>query len=79
MEGTGGPLMAKILTIDRCPDHGFWAICVDDGDGGGTRVTPSKCCGRWDREHAWKLSARFWRELAELATIAADEAEKAAR
>lgn len=68
----------KELSIDRCPEHGFWAVCVDD-EGGGVRVTPSKCCGRWDRVKAWKLSASEWREIAEQATIAADECEAAAR
>lgn len=58
------------LSIDRCPLHGYWAVCVDD-ENGGIRVTPSKCCGQWDRQKAWDLSADDWRKLAKLATEAA--------
>ena len=36
------------LTVNRCGAHpDFWAVCLDDGNGG-TRLTHSKCCGRWD-------------------------------
>jgi len=49
------------------------AICIDDTDGGGTRVTPSKCCGQWQTVKAWTLSKRAWQELAELALVAAEE------
>jgi hypothetical protein len=38
-----------LLSILRCPiHHKFWAISLDDEDGCGTRLTPDKCCGRWD-------------------------------
>ena len=64
------------LTISRCPEHkSFYAITVDDEYGGGTRVTPSKCCGRWDTIRAFDLSPRMWRDLAELAEQAAQELE----
>lgn len=36
------------LTVNRCALHpDFWAICLED-EHGGTRLTGSKCCGRWD-------------------------------
>ena len=36
------------LSVSRCPHHpDFWAISLDDALGG-VRLTPSKCCGRWD-------------------------------
>ena len=59
------------LVINQCPQHGYWAITVDDGSGG-IRVTPGKCCGRWDAVKAFRLSARDWRELSELAAEAAE-------
>ena len=54
--------MPIYLSIDRCPKHPeFWAVCVaeldEHGDGSGTRITPSKCCGSWERVREWKLSA----------------------
>lgn len=69
----------KKITVSRCPAHDFYAITIDDDNGCGTRVTPSKCCGRWDTTRAWELSAHDWRELSELAAQAADEAEAAPR
>lgn len=46
------------LGIYRCP-HGCMAICVDpiDGSSGGTRLTPGKCCGRWDLVKQWRVDA----------------------
>lgn len=44
-----------ILSIDRCPAHGYWAISVGD-EHGGTRLTPGKCCGRWEGVRSWRLS-----------------------
>lgn len=36
------------LTVNRCALHpNFWAVCLEDKNGG-TRLTGSKCCGRWD-------------------------------
>lgn len=61
------------LTIVRCPNHKeFWAISID-GNGGGTRLTASKCCGRWDEVKSWLVS------IDELGRIIADlqEAQQA--
>ena len=48
------------IAIDRCPVHGYYAVCVGerngDGSGHGTRLTPSKCCGRWDEVRSWPLT-----------------------
>ena len=54
--------MIYSLSINRCPIHAdFWAICLDwrtaKGDGHGTRLTPSKCCGRWETIKQFKVSA----------------------
>ena len=62
----------KTLAINRCPVHGWWAVTIEDGSGG-VRVTPSKCCGRWDTVKALHMSERDWRELARFAEEAADE------
>lgn len=62
------------LAINRCPEHGFHSVSIDEGSGG-SRVTPSKCCGRWVVVSAWALSAREWdeiRNLAEQAALAGD-------
>lgn len=62
--------MPKTLSIDKCPHHGWLAICINDSDGGGTRLTPSKCCGRWDTVKAWPLDARMCRDaIEELSTV----------
>jgi len=48
------------LGIYRCPAHGYTAICVDPVDeehGGGVRLTPGKCCGRWNLLKRWKVDA----------------------
>lgn len=42
------------LAINQCPTHGYWAITVE-GDETGERITPSKCCGRWDTVKRWPL------------------------
>ena len=48
------------LAIDRCPVHGYYAVCVGekdaDGNGHGTRLTPSKCCGQWSEVRSWPLT-----------------------
>lgn len=61
---------AKFLSINVCSRHGVYSISVD-GDNGGTRVTPSKCCGSWSTVKEWKLSERNWLDLASEATKAA--------
>lgn len=69
------PKAKRYLTVARCPTHGWMAVSIDD-DGGGVRVTPGKCCGRWDTVKRWSLSAREWRELAEACEHAAEAVEE---
>lgn len=70
--------MTKI-GIYRCPVHrNFLAVVVGDG-GSGSRITSSKCCGRWDVVQEWTLPTDKWRELAQLATTAAEAQERAAQ
>lgn len=46
------------ISIERCPVHRFRAICLSgDASVGGTRLTPSKCCGRWKTEQAWTIDS----------------------
>ena len=63
------------LVINVCHQHNYYAISIDD-DNGGQRITPNKCCGSWTTLKAWDLSAHDWRELAKLAEYAATEKEK---
>lgn len=68
--------MKKIsLTIDKCPLHGVYAISLDD-EGASVRLTPDKCCGRWERHKAWPISARAMREMAEELECQADQMEQ---
>lgn len=49
-------MSATKLAIYRCPEHReFFAVILDDDEGVGTRVTPSKCCGRWDLVRSWPI------------------------
>ena len=56
------------LSIDRCPVHGYYAVSVNrrdaDGGGSGTRLTPSKCCGRWDETKSWTMTKDRLRQVA---------------
>jgi hypothetical protein len=48
--------MKILLSIDRCPRHGFNAVSVSGNSKiGGTRLTPSKCCGSWKQVQAWDV------------------------
>lgn len=58
------------LVICRCPQHKFWAVTLDVA-GGGTRVTPSKCCGRWDTVQRFELLADWWDQLSQEASAMA--------
>lgn len=61
------------LVVNRCPVHPhFFSVSIDD-DTGGYRVTPSKCCGRWNVVASWPLAQDDWRELATRAERAATE------
>ena len=56
--------MPRYIAVQKCPTHGIWSISVD-GERGGTRLTPLKCCGRWDLVHRWQMTPRELREMAE--------------
>lgn len=56
----------RMLTIDKCP-HGTFALALDDDEKGcGTRLTPTKCCGRWDRVKSWPMDDAALRAIANL-------------
>lgn len=61
------------LAINRCPTHGYWMVAIERKGYGGTRITPSKCCGSWEVVKTWELSVRDWEELANLAQQAAEQ------
>jgi hypothetical protein len=60
-----------VLSINRCPLHGYWAVCIGRSYGS-TRLTPGKCCGRWDTVREWEFDEA---EAARLISAVADEAE----
>lgn len=63
----------KTLSLDKCP-HGMFAIALNDEDKGiGTRLTPHKCCGRWDMVKTWKLTGDQLRDIANEFACAADD------
>lgn len=61
--------MSFRLSLNRCPVHReFMAIMLDEYDdneqtGTGTRLTPSKCCGRWDTIKSWPLTKKQLEEI----------------
>lgn len=75
------PTRIPVLCINKCPQHGYMSVSIDevepDGRGGiGSRLTPSKCCGRWDVVKSWKLSAHDWEEIIKEARSALRLAKK---
>jgi hypothetical protein len=65
----------KTLSLDKCP-HGMFAISLNS-EHSGTRLTPNKCCGRWDEVKSWKLTSTQLREIANEFTCAADDEDDA--
>lgn len=61
------------LSILVCDRHGFYAVEIGD-DSGGTRITPSKCCGSWRRIKSWSLSQGDWEGIANKAKACARKA-----
>jgi hypothetical protein len=45
--------MSVILSINKCPAHGYWSISIGD-EHGSVRLTEGKCCGRWDTVREWR-------------------------
>jgi len=54
----------KYLTINRCPVHDFYAVMLEDGTGVERRLTPSKCCGRWEAVKRWPINDKALQEIA---------------
>lgn len=45
-----GPKLDEVkVEILRCPQHGFYAVAIND-----SRVTDSKCCGSWSVIRTWR-------------------------
>ena len=64
----------RYLTINRCPTHEVYSVSIDD-EGGGTRLTPGKCCGRWIEIGRWPMTAARLREIANEIECNADQLE----
>lgn len=66
------------LAVYRCPNHpDFLSIHLDETENGedstGTRLTPGKCCGRWDRVTRWRLTETMAEAAVEELTVALEE------
>ena len=56
------------LAINRCPVHrDFMSVSIDD-ENGGFRLTPSKCCGRWETLIRWKIDLNMVKDMREQLT-----------
>lgn len=66
-------LEREYIGIAQCPVHSnFYGIFVEDKEGSGTRLTPSKCCGQWKTITRWRLNSRMCDDIMdEIATAAA--------
>ena len=63
------------VAINQCPDHReYWSVSVDKAHTG-TRITPSKCCGRWHVVREWKMTPTQLREAARAFADAAEDLE----
>jgi hypothetical protein len=67
--------MKRYLAINQCPVHKFWSITLDD-ESGGIRLTPSKCCGRWDTIKQFSMSITDLREVITACENAIDDMER---
>lgn len=64
----------RYLAINRCPLHAnFWSVSVEEHDGSGTRLTPSKCCGQWKTVTRWLLTEQDWQEVMRIADDARED------
>ena len=61
------------ISIDKCP-HGTLSISLDS-EGGGTKLLPAKCCGRWTQLKTWKVTPDMLRIIANELECAAQEIE----
>jgi hypothetical protein len=49
--------MKVLLELLECPTHKFRAIAIGANAGTSTRITGSKCCGRWTTAQSWRIDA----------------------
>jgi len=50
----------KYLALNRCPIHpDFLSVVLEDEDGSGVRMTPAKCCGRWETVTRWPIDKQM--------------------
>jgi len=68
-----------VLAVNQCSIHGWLGVFIgtyepDCSVQGSTRLTPSKCCGRWDRDlKYWVLSRSDLVAIIEEATALLDQ------
>ena len=64
----------RYMSISKC-EHGTWMVSLDD-DGGGTRLTPKTCCGRWVELANINMTAQQLRDAATELECVADEMDR---
>ena len=59
--------LSVTLSVDRCPHDVYEVVlsCSRPKRTGGTRLTPSRCCGHADQVMTWIMTASALREMAE--------------
>lgn len=67
--------MTHYLSILKCETHDYWAIAVEREDGGGTRLTPAKCCGSWGTVKRLRMTPAQLREAANELECCAEQEE----
>ena len=70
----------KYLAIWRCTAHDFTTLCLENEDGGGTRLIGGKCCGRLDQlVKRWVLSPEKAEEIVNEIQCAMEEEQQEER
>jgi hypothetical protein len=54
------------IAINRCHNHPSCLMIDVTNEHGGTRITPTKCCGHWDLIKTWRTDQITLESLAEL-------------
>jgi hypothetical protein len=67
--------MKTWLSIDHCPKHGYYAVSVND-ENGGTRLTKPKCCGSWTEVKRFEVGPRQLKSMVDELEFYAESAEE---
>lgn len=64
------------ISVNKCPEHSAYAISIDDENGVGSRITPSKCCGKWETVFSWPVTPAMIQRMFEAEGKAGDPPPK---